>query len=401
MISFNEAYHQVLKHTRSWGVERVPLSDAAGRVLAEDIRADRDFPPFDRATMDGIAINHEAVEEGISRFRIERVARAGSPRTALGDNSNCIEIMTGAVLPEHADTVIRYEDIEIEDGTATLTATTRPDKGQNIHRKGSDGKKGEILLRSPVKITPAEVGVLATVGNDQVGVKKLPEVAIISTGDELVEVNETPLPHQIRKSNIWSLRSALEEERITAEPLHFSDDRARIIRQLKDALERKDVLIMSGGVSKGKYDFLPGVLEELGVQKVFHFVKQKPGKPYWFGIQGDSDTVIFSFPGNPVSTFANYHVYFKNWLKRSLELPVVSQQAVLNEEIKVDGGLTRFIIVKTTFEEGMLGAVPVSQGGSGDLASLTKGDGFVRLEPRSIPYGKGEVVPFIATRRTV
>lgn len=399
MISFEEAYGKVMEQTRSWGVEPVPLTGAADRVLAGEVRADRDFPPFDRATKDGIAINFAAVENGVARFGIEGIARAGAPRTRLKDVSNCIEIMTGAVLPEQTDTVVMYEETEMSDDQVRLL--TKPERGQNIHRKGSDDKKGDLLLEYPQRITAAEIGVLATVGMHTVEVKKLPDVAIISTGDELVEVHERPLPHQIRKSNVYSLQSALAEEGIAAKALHFSDDREQITRHLSDALAKNDVLIISGGVSRGKFDFLPQVLDELGVRKLFHFVEQKPGKPFWFGVRGESGPVVFSFPGNPVSTFANYHVYFKNWLRKCLGLPLLSQHVILQEKIEVSGNLTRFMIVQTAVEEATVTAAPISQGGSGDLTSLARGDGFIRLEPRSEPYATGETVPFYATRRII
>ncbi|MEM9142330.1 MAG: molybdopterin molybdotransferase MoeA, partial [Bacteroidota bacterium] len=203
MISFNEAFREVMGNTQEWGVETVPLLESIGRVLAEPVLADRDFPPFDRSTRDGIAIHSMALGKGIATFPIDGIQSAGMPPQQLGAMDHCLEIMTGAVVPQNADTVIMYEQTEIKNGLAHVKEN--PKKGQNIHQKGSDHRKGEVVLTPGRRISPAEIGVLATVGKSRILVKKRPKVAVISTGDELVGVDEVPLPHEIRKSNVISL----------------------------------------------------------------------------------------------------------------------------------------------------------------------------------------------------
>ena len=395
MINFDEAYNLVLEHTLDLGVEKVELLKSNGRVLAEVILADRDFPPFDRATKDGIAINYAAIEKGVKSFKIEAVISAGMPQQKLGDSGNCMEIMTGAVVPENSDTVIMYEHLEIKDGHATLNNEVK--QGRDIHRKGSDVISGTVLLKKNTLIGPAEIGVLASVGKSEVIVKKLPKVCVISTGNELVEVSETPLPHQIRKSNTVSLFAALQKQQIEAERIHLQDDKEAIRKELTHILKTYDVVLLSGGVSRGKFDFIPEVMESLAVKKVFHRVAQRPGKPFWFGIQEAQKTVVFSFPGNPVSTFANYHIYFLPWLSKSLGLAPNEMQVLLEESIEVKPPLTRFIQVKLENKKGVLWAAIVRENGSGDLTSLAHSDGFICLPPRETPYEKGEVVPFIST----
>ncbi|MCK5440474.1 MAG: molybdopterin molybdotransferase MoeA [Maribacter sp.] len=396
MINFEEAYRKVMQHTLDLEAEAVGLLNSNGRTLAEDIVADRDFPPFDRSTKDGIVINYSALEKGVNRFKIEAVLSAGMPQTTLVDTANCMEIMTGAVIPENADTVIMYEQLTIKNDVATLSK--KPTKGQDIHKKGSDVVTSSVLLKKGKRIGAAEIGVLASVGKSKVQVKRLPKVCVVSTGDELVDVDQVPLPHQIRKSNTLSLFAALQKEGIMAERLHLTDDRKVITVTLSNILKDYDVLLLSGGVSKGKFDFIPEVMELLGVQKVFHRVAQRPGKPFLFGKQEETNTVVFSFPGNPVSTFANYHIYFLPWLQKCLGLPQKEKEVLLEEPIRIKPPLTRFIQVMVQVKKGITWAKTIRENGSGDLTSLAYSDGFICLQPREAEYKKGEIVPFVATR---
>ncbi|MCM4152451.1 molybdopterin molybdenumtransferase MoeA [Arenibacter sp. N53] len=396
MISFKDAYRKVLDLSQDFGNELAPLEQAMGRILAEDIIADRNFPPFNRATKDGIAINYDAIEKGQTTFKIEGVLAAGMPSQRLGNTANCIEIMTGAVVPDNADTVVMYEHLVIEDGWASLIKN--PTKGQDIHLNGSDQKKGNPVLAKHSVISAAEIGVLAAVGKASVWVRKLPKVTIVSTGNELVEVDETPLPHQIRKSNIHTLYAALSQEGIVPAKLHLPDEKDPIKKALGNTLKLNNAVLLSGGVSKGKFDFIPQVMEELGVEKIFHGVFQRPGKPFWFGIQKESKTVVFSFPGNPVSTFANYNVYFKDWLNRSLGLPLLKIEVILKEAVEVKGDLTLLLRAKLEYNRGHLVAFLVKENGSGDLCSLVNTDGFIVLEPKIEPYEVGELVDFVPTR---
>lgn len=398
MISFQTAYQKVLEHKQEYGNEYVPLVSAMGRVLAEDILADRNLPPFNRATKDGIAINYKAIIAGRTTFKIEGILPAGTVPKLLIDTSHCIEIMTGAMVPDNADTVIMYEHLLIENGWATLIK--KPFKGLDIHLEGSDLKKDDLLLKKKTKISAAEIGILASVGKASILVKKMPKTAIISTGNELVEITESPLPHQIRKSNTHTLYGALSEEGIIPKEFHLADNKETIREKLSLILSDNNVLLISGGVSKGKYDFIPEVLEELGVIKVFHQVLQRPGKPFLFGIHKDTGAVIFSFPGNPVSTFANYLVYFKDWLKCSLGLPNPKIHVILEEDITIKGDLTLLLRVKITNIEGKMMAALVKENGSGDFASLALTDGFIVLDPENGIYKAGQSVPFVAARRS-
>lgn len=396
MITFKEALQKVLEHPLNLGSEHVPLMDSMGRYLDEPIYADRNFPPFDRVTKDGIAIQFDAVIGKVETLRIENIASAGMAQCTLQDETACIEVMTGAVLPKHTDTVIMYEHLTIENNRVTINETVT--KGQNIHCEGSDESKGTQILSEGTKITPAEIGVMASVGKSNVLVKKVPRVCSIATGNELVDVDVLPEPHQIRKSNSLTMVSALSDLRIEGSSLHLLDDKKSIEDGLSSALRENDVLLLSGGVSKGKFDFIPEVMETLGVEQLFHRVAQRPGKPFWFGIHKEFNTVIFSFPGNPVSTFANYHLYFLPWLFRSWGIKIENQFAKLTVELDIKPPLTRFIQVSTHWQDSCLQVTPVVENGSGDLTSLSRADGFICLEPRDLKYTKGELVSFISTR---
>ena len=410
MISAQEALKTVLNSAQDFGVEEIPFLNSVGSILKEEIFADRDFPPFNRVSMDGIVIDYTSFKNGQRAFKIEGIQAAGSEQITLLNTKNCIEVMTGAVLPNNANTVIRYEDIRIDNGFATITIDTI-NKGQNIHTKGKDGKAGALLIQINTIISAAEIGVLASVGKSVVKVAKQPKVMIVSTGDELVGVAETPLAHQIRRSNVFTLVSLLERLHIPSETAHITDDKSILKSKIATYLKTYDVLLFSGAVSKGKYDFLPEVFEELGVEKRFHKVAQRPGKPFWFGysaasiisnkggnINRDKKTIVFGFPGNPISTFVNCLAYFYPWYCKALGIKVKEETAILAEDINFKPNLTYFLQVQLASEKGQLMAYPITGNGSGDLASLVKTDAFIQLPSDKIEFKKGEVFPILKYR---
>ena len=410
MISVQEALKTVLNSAQDFGIEEIPFLKSIGSVLKEEIFADRDFPPFNRVSMDGIVIDYTSFKNGQRAFKIEGIQAAGSEQITLLNVENCIEVMTGAVLPNNANTVIRYEDVKIDNGFATITIDTI-NKGQNIHTKGRDSKSGALLIQKNTIISAAEIGVLATVGNSVVKVVKQPKVMIVSTGDELVGVAETPLAHQIRRSNVFTLVSLLKRLHIPSETDHITDDKPILKSKIATYLKEYDVLLFSGAVSKGKYDFLPEVFEELGLEKRFHKVAQRPGKPFWFGysaasiisnkggnVNRDKKTIVFGFPGNPISTFVNCLAYFYPWYYKSVGLEVAEETAILAEDINFKPNLAYFLQVKLVSENGLLMAYPITGNGSGDLASLVKADAFIQVPSDKIEFKKGEVYPIIKYR---
>lgn len=398
MITVAEAERLINNHTLELESEEVSLNDAGGRVLKETICADRDFPPFDRVTMDGIAINFDHWKNGGNDFLIRGTQAAGSPPLQIDGQSQAIEVMTGAVLPEGTDTIIPYEVIEINgelERTATLQVT--PKKGQNVHKQGSDRHKGAVLVNPGSILGAPEIGVAATVGKSTLKVIKPPKVAIISTGDELVSIDEKPLPHQIRSSNAVTLSNALDQWKIQPDLYHIVDDLEGTTNELQGLLENYQILILSGGVSMGKFDFVPQALDKLQVNKQFHKIRQRPGKPFWFGSHG-SGTLVFAFPGNPVSSFMCFNRYLKPWMNKLFELPKPLLMAELTQDIQFERDFTYFAQVKVKLDQGKILACPVEGHGSGDLANLVDADGFLELPRGKILFSKGELYPLYAYR---
>lgn len=402
LTTVKEALAIILNNTEDYGVEEIDFLNSVGRILKENIFADRDFPPFNRVSMDGIAVASEAFNNGQRTFKIEGVQAAGSAQLTLQNKQNCIEAMTGAMLPNGCDVIIQYELLTIENGFAKVNLEEVKDF-QNVHLKGLDRKVGVILIPRNTLISPAEIGVFATVGKSKVKVAKQPKVMIVSTGNELVEVTETPAEHQIRRSNAYTLVSLLERLHIKAETSHILDDKQVLKSKINKFLSEYDVLIFSGAVSKGKFDFIPEVLNELGVEKLFHQVKQRPGKPFWFGTKttakDKNNKIVFAFPGNPVSTFISCIKYFRPWYLKSVELHFENQQqAILSEDFFFKPNLTYFLQVKLHQKEGKLYATPAAGKGSGDLANLIDADAFLELPDDKTDFKKGTVFPILLYR---
>ena len=396
MISVEEAMTCILNHTESFGTERIPFERSLGRVIKETIVSDRDMPPFDRVSMDGIAIDSSVFQSGQREFTIEDVQPAGSEQKKLKGPNNCLEAMTGAILPLGTDAVIPYELIQIENKVATVQLDAVK-KFQNIHKRGLDRKTNEVLINQNQMISAAEIGVLATVGKSFVKVAKLPKIALVSTGDELVNVNQNPKPYQIRKSNVYTLATLLEKKGVPADLFHLPDDKENLTKQIRRLLDSYDVIMFSGAVSKGKFDFLPEILDKLGVEKLFHRVKQRPGKPFWFGKK--QHVTVFAFPGNPVSTFVSCLKYFMPWLEKSLNVSRFSEQfAILAKDFEFKPALNYFLQVKLANEQGCIMAHPETGNGSGDLANLTLADAFIELPAEQTVFKKGEVFHLIQFR---
>ena len=391
MVTVTEAENIVQAQIKDFGVEQVSFEQALGRVLAEDIKADRDLPPCNRVTMDGIAISYAAFEGGSRQFRITSTQAAGDKPFEIGSADECIEIMTGGALPDSVDTVIRYEDLDITDGTAKLL-TDKIRKGQNIHQKGKDKKQDDLVASANQVVNPTLISMAASVGKSVLTVKKLPTVVIVSTGDELVEVNETPAFYQVRQSNNHTIKATLLPYGIQADLLHIPDEPAAAREKIKNCFAQFDVIILSGGISMGKFDYVPQVLEALSIEKLFHKVLQRPGKPFWFG-RHENGALVFAFPGNPVSTFMCLHRYFLPWLDASLQIKrSTPNHAVLDADVTFAPPLQYFVQVKITIsEQGQLLATPIEGNGSGDFANLLDTDAFMELPMEQTNFRKGEV----------
>lgn len=396
MVSVSEATSIIQNNLFKSPVTQVAVEKATGQVLAEEITADRDLPPFNRVSMDGIAIAYDQWVKGTRSFPIAGVQAAGEQQRNLDNQTRCFEVMTGAVLPSGCDTVVRYEDLEIKDSMATINTDTLI-QWQSVHLQGADARQGERLLQAGQLLAPSEIALLASVGKAVVKVFSLPKVAIISTGDELVGIQDKPMPWQIRRSNSYALQSALRAMGGDASCFHLEDEKSAMEKSLRRILDDYDVLILSGGVSKGKFDFVPEVLERIGIRRLFHQVSQRPGKPFWFGTSS-SGKIAFALPGNPVSTFMCFYRYVKPWILKSLGVAAPESFAILGRDYSFAPPLTCFLQVSAKNEAGRTVALPVPGGGSGDFANLKSVTGFIELPLEKSVFEAGEVFSYISFR---
>lgn len=391
MITVEEADKIIFKDIKEFPSVRVPLQEAFGMVLQEDLYADRDLPPFHRVAMDGIAINYSSWEAGNRSFTVEGMQKAGSPAVTLKDTSACIEAMTGAVLPEGCDCVVPVENIEMDNGQAKLREGFKLTRMQNIHMKGSDYKRGTSLVLKGFRLFSPQVAVAAAIGKAEIFVTQSPKIAVIGTGDELVGIHQKVEPYQIRQSNSYALQSALQMQgydHVTR--FHIKDDKDELKKRLGKILDDFDVLVLSGGVSMGRLDYVPEVLQAIGVEVLFHKVKQRPGKPFWFG-KSKEGKPVFALPGNPVSTQICVYRYVLPYLDKAVGARAVLEEfAVLDENVKIKTDRTYFLPVKIESEQrGRLMTMPVYPNGSGDYASLARSDGFIELPPDTFQFPKG------------
>ena len=396
MISVAEADRILADEAWSLPAEPVPLPEAYGRILRLPLRSDRDLPPYDRATMDGIAVRTAALAAGSRRFAVEAEAVAGQRAISLSDDRGCVRIMTGAVLPSGADAVIRSEDVAFGDGTATVAAGVEAPPWHNVHRTASDGRAGDVVMEPGARIGEREAAVIASVGASQVSVSRLPRIAILTTGDEVVAVDAPVEPHQIRQSNRYAAEAILQGAGLPAGSEHLPDDQERLGDRARRLLADHDVLITTGAVSMGVTDNMPQVLADAGLQERFHRLDQRPGKPLWFGT-GSVDGVpraAFGLPGNPVSVAVCLRRYVLPFLFRLLEAaPPAPETAALTEDVRFPMPLTYFLPVALDCSEGRLAAAPRPTGSSGDYLRLMASDGFVELPAKRDRFAAGHVAP--------
>ncbi len=387
MISPAEAEALIRSSIAPLGSEPRTIADLNGAILREPIAATRDQPPFDRVTMDGIAFASSSERR---TFRIAGTQAAGSRQMILASDDACFEVMTGAVVPTGCDCVVPIERLTIADGQATLAEDVVPSAGLNIHTRGLDCRAGEMLLEPGTRLGPTEVAIIAAAGLAKAQVARKPRIVVISTGDELVEPGEPVTDWQIYRSNAYAVMAGLQQRgyREIAHD-HLADDPDSLRERLRSHLQTHDVLVLSGGVSMGKFDYVPQTLGELGVKVAFHKVAQRPGKPMWFGV-GQEGQAVYALPGNPVSTLVCLTRYvYPGLAAASAEDVLAPPRVAMAAPFEVKPALTFFLPVKLSSDDsGQVTAEPRPTKGSGDFTSLKGTDGFVEIEgPASVPRG--------------
>jgi molybdopterin molybdotransferase len=386
MITVNDAEQLIMSRLLALGPQKIPLSKAHGSALREALIADRDYPPFDRVAMDGYALSFATWHAGIRRFRVEGLQTAGQPPHSRKAPDGAIEIMTGAKLPEGCDFVVRYEDTRRTESFMEVIEDVEALPFANVHRRGSDASSGARF--EDARVNPPLAALAASFGYASIEVARKARIQILGLGDELVSIDSDPTDYQIRESNVHAVGMALRARGYDVDIKVLRDEPNRIRSHIEAALECKDVLLLSGGVSAGKTDFVPTLLLELGVTKIFHKVLQRPGKPLWFGRLG-SGPAVFGLPGNPVSTLICLYRYVLPFLKASELGHTCANQSPYAELLGAmpkPRKLTHFVPVRLEWtKDARVHARKAEHNGSGDFISLHDTDGFVEVPGESEP----------------
>lgn len=406
MISVDEALTRVLHATGELVAVNLPATAALGRKLAEDVTSDIDSPPWDKSMVDGYAVvAADVATEGVTLTVLEEIT-AGNVPTRMVANGTCSRIMTGAPLPEGADAVVMIERTQLAaDDRVRIDATARPE--QNVLRRAAAMRCGEVVIRAGQTIRPIEVGLLAEVGRTSIRVVRPPRVAILTTGDELVDAGEVPAPGQIRNSNGPMLEALVTAAGAEAVPLGIARDTAADLRtKIAQGLEC-DVLLLSGGVSAGVLDLVPKTLAELGVREVFHKVNLKPGKPLWFGTAvgqaaglpenahgrpAACPTLVFGLPGNPVSTLVCFGLFVKPALAKLAGKTdhAYARPAALTEDFQQRDARPTYFPAVLSHQEQCYRVTPLAWRGSADLRALADANCLVYFPGGEKTYHAGE-----------
>src|SRR5271154_2138447 len=370
MISADQALQIVLENVAPLGVERIPILDALGRVLAETISSPRDIPGFDNSAMDGYAVRAADVAKAseANPAKLKGVETVGAGET--------VRTMTGAPIAEGADAVIPVERTRGGGDIVEFLASAEP--RAFVRPRGEDLRLGEVVMSAGKSLTPADLGMRASVNRAMVEVVRRPRVAIVATGDELVDVDQTPVGAQVVNSSAYALAAAIREAGAEAVILKVARDEAREIRERLAEAMTFDAMLSTGGVSVGQFDHVKGALDELGMRQLFHGVAQKPGRPLKFGTVGYRP--IFGLPGNPVSTLVCFYLYARPALlklsgHRRVGLPRINARCAV--DIKTSKDLTEFVRVKLEREGDAYLATPTGGQGSGIFSSLSRANGLL------------------------
>ncbi|MFN2576908.1 MAG: gephyrin-like molybdotransferase Glp [Pyrinomonadaceae bacterium] len=391
MIPVAEATEIVLRHTKRLAIASVGLSHSVRRILAEDIIADTDLPPFDRAQMDGYAVRADDAANTPAQLRIVGESAAGAGWHQEMKAGEAVRIMTGAPVPKGADAVQQVE-LTREDNSGGVEILEPVSAGRSIVRKASEIKAGETVLRAGEQISAAMIAALASFGYAEIKVGRRPRVAVMATGSELVDVNQKPALDQIRDSNNYTIEAYASQSNAIVERFPLAGDNTEELkRMIREAAQKSDVLITSGGVSMGVYDFTKAALKELGAEIFFERVALRPGKPTVFARLGN--TLVFGLPGNPVSVVVTFNLFVRTALRAmqgATRVTLDADQAVLARDVKGSPGRESYLpAVLRTDEKGVLLADPLKWGGSSDFVAFARATALINLpmQTKSAPAG--------------
>ncbi len=392
MIDRDKALEWLLNDVPERSIDNVSLQEALNCVLAEDITSPMNMPPFTKSAMDGYAIRSIDTQNLPARLKIiEQIPAGKFPQRKL-EPLTCAKIMTGAPLPENADAVAILEKVTCDNSFVTVQDIHHP--CQNVCLAGEDIKKGEEVLRKGQILRPQDISVAATCGKNSLTVFKRPQVAVLATGNELVEPDHTPGPAQIRNSNAYQTMAQLQLIGLDSQYLGIARDHRNDLLSKVSAGLNNDILIISGGVSKGEYDLVIKVLNELGVEYVFHEVNIKPGRPFFYGKR--EQRRIFGLPGNPVSSFVTFEIFVKPFLLKTMGKDPLRQveKAIMGWDMKKSSDRIQYIPIQLKSSDEKQIAEKVRFNGSGDLFAVSRANGMVIIPIDSMPK-TGTVVDVI------
>ena len=396
MISVEEALRIILQESHVLEGEEKDILSCLNKILADDVYSRDNLPPFDKSAMDGYAIKSEDTdlyEDGISiNLEIVDFIKAGESSNKELRNGQAMKIMTGAPVPKGANAVIQIEKVKVEDHILYISEKIKD--GCNVMKFGEEIKVGDIALIKGTLIRPTEIGILASLGYSKIKVHRNPVITLITTGDELVDLNETPKFGQIRNSNEYSLKALVQNLGLEALSLGIVEDKKDTLKsKVKEALEKSDIVITSGGASVGDFDFVEQVLKEINADIKFQSVAIKPGKPISFAVINKK--LFFSLPGNPLSAITTFEEFVKPACEKMLGKDMESDNifpVILAEDFKEKEGRSKYIYVKIKAENGKLYAYKVGSQSSNQLITMSKANGII-IMPEGIGYKKaGEVL---------
>ena len=387
MLPLKQALQLIEENVQRGGTETISLADSVGRVLAVDIKSDVDCPPHDKSIMDGFAVRSEDVAEGAQLKVLETVPAGTVPKLEVGPGT-ATRIMTGAPLPTGANAVVMIERTTYSESDQVVTLNLGSvQHGQHVMNRASATAKGDTVLKAGHKIRPQDIGLLAECGAATMWAVAQPSIAILPTGDELVSPDQVPGPGMIRNSNGPMLLSLAQRQTSKVVDLGVGlDNREQLAEKVKQGLE-SDFLVLSGGVSAGMLDLVPGVLAEQNVTQVFHKVAVKPGKPIWFGIRKNTThtSYVFGLPGNPVSSLVGFNLFVRAALSivngGSVDQPERLSHAVLAADHEIRGNRITYWPIRLEYSEVTRMAHPVSWKGSSDLRALGTANGLGIFSP--------------------
>lgn len=399
VLSFDQAYDRVLRYCSAIeppATERISLSSALGRVLAENVTADRDFPPFPRSTRDGYAVRADDLANLPASLNVIGQVRAGGSFAGSVHPGEAVEIMTGAAVPNGADAVVMLEHVKHEESRLHVPRSIAA--GENVVARGAEAKAGQELLSRGTRLDPAQISMGAAVGKAKIAVYKKPSVAVLATGDELVEADQSPDPQQIRNSNSYSLEAKVAQ--CGGEPVRLPiapDEERKLTTLIHAALENSQMLLLSGGVSMGKFDLVEGALAKLGATFFFTGAEIQPGRPVVFGETKSNARRIpfFGLPGNPVSVMVTFDLFAKPVIMALAGAQLdrlKTAKAQLRTQFKTKPGLTRFLPARLSggVFDPQVEVIPWK--GSGDMLALARSNCYLVVPPDREQLEAGEMV---------